>query len=450
VRRCSTVKMRSSEVAAATGGRLVGPDVTVSGAAIDSRQVAGGELFVPVIAERDGHDFVGAALAAGAAAYLTARPVARAADGGAPMAGTAVEVDDTRAALTALGGHARDRLAPRVADRVVGITGSVGKTSVKDLLAVTLAAGWRTTASVGSFNNELGVPLTLVDAADDTEALVVEMGARGVGHVTELCAIARPVVGVVTRVAPVHTETFGTIDDVAAAKGELVEALPVTGVAVLNAGDPRVAAMAARTRARVVTFGEGGDVRAEGVRLGSDLRPSFRVVTPWGAAAVRLAVRGAHMVDNALAALAAALVCDVPLGDVVDALARADLSRWRMELTTLPSGARILNDAYNANPTSMAAALRSLASLAARRRVAVLGVMAELGPSSDEQHRAVGDLARQLGVEVVAVGAPAYGGTRVADLEAAVAALGELGEGDAVLLKGSRVAGLERLMTLLV
>ena len=448
MRRCSTVKMRSSEVAAATGGRLVGPDVTVSGAAIDSRQVTGGELFVPVVAERDGHDFVGAALAAGAAAYLSARPVARA-DGGAPPASTAVAVDDTRAALTALGGHARDRLTPRVADRVVGITGSVGKTSVKDLLAVTFAAGWRTTASVGSFNNELGVPLTLVDAADDTEALVVEMGARGLGHVTELCAIARPVVGVVTRVAPVHTETFGTIDDVAAAKGELVEALPVTGVAVLNAGDPRVAAMAARTHARVVTFGEGGDVRAEGVRLDSDLRPSFRVVTPWGGAVVRLAVRGAHMVDNALAALAAALVCDVWLGNVVDALARADLSRWRMELTTLPSGARILNDAYNANPTSMAAALRSLASLAARRRVAVLGVMAELGPSSDEQHRAVGELARQLGVEVVAVGAPAYGGTRVADLEAAVAALGELGDGDAVLLKGSRVAGLERLMALL-
>jgi UDP-N-acetylmuramoyl-tripeptide--D-alanyl-D-alanine ligase len=441
--RCSTVELRTSEIASATGGRLVGADAVVAGGAIDSRLVTGGELFVPVVAERDGHDFVGAAVAAGAAAYLRSRPVDVGTRGGAEV--PAVEVADTGAALSALGAHARDRLP----DRVVGITGSVGKTSVKDLLAAALAARWRTAASPGSFNNELGVPLTLLDAAGDSEAVVVEMGARGVGHVAALCAVARPTVAVVTRVAAVHTETFGTLDDVARAKGELVEALPATGMAVLNAGDPRVAAMAARSAARVVTFGAGGEVAAEDVVLDHDLRPRFRLVSPWGCTAVRLGVRGAHMVDNALAAAAAALVCEVPLAGVAEALAGAGLSRWRMDLVRLGSGAHLLNDAYNANPTSMAAALRALAALPARRRVAVLGVMAELGPSSDAEHRAAGALARELGVEVVAVAAPAYGGTDVADLAGAVAALGPLGEGDAVLLKGSRVAGLERLADML-
>jgi UDP-N-acetylmuramoyl-tripeptide--D-alanyl-D-alanine ligase len=448
--------MRTSEVAAATGGIVVGPDVTVTGAAIDSRLVAGGELFVPVVAERDGHDFVGAAVAAGAAAYLTSRPDADVRGGrpgpglepGAPPA-TAIEVAATGAALTALGAHARDRLAGPVDGRVVGVTGSVGKTSVKDLLAVALAARWRTTASAGSFNNELGVPLTLMNAPGDAEALVVEMGARAPGDVAALCAVARPGVGVVTRVAAVHTETFASVDEIALAKGELIAALPADGAAVLNAGDPRVAAMAGRTSARVVTFGDGGDVRAERVRLDDDLRATFELATPWGRADVHLAARGLHMVENALAAGAAALVCDVPLDALAAALGTAGLSRWRMELSVLPSGARVLNDAYNANPTSMAAALRALAALDATRRVAVLGVMAELGPSSDEEHKAVGALARELDIEVVAVDAPAYGVPVVAGPEAAVAALGPLGPGDAVLLKGSRVAGLERVAQLL-
>jgi UDP-N-acetylmuramoyl-tripeptide--D-alanyl-D-alanine ligase len=441
--------MRTSEVAAATGGRLVGPDVTVTGATIDSRLVTGGELFVPVVAERDGHDFVAAAQAAGAAAFLSARPAAEVAAAAGGLIATAVEVDDTRVALAALGGHARGLLERDVDGRVVGVTGSVGKTSVKDMLAVALAARWPTTASAGSFNNELGVPLTLLGAPVGTRALVIEMGARGRGHVAELCAVARPTVGVVTRVASVHTETFGTLDDVAVAKGELVEALPAGGAAVLNAADPRVAAMADRTAARVVTFGTGGDVVAEDVRLDGELRPTFRAVTPWGRAEVRLAVRGVHMVDNALAAAAAALACDVPLDDVAAALGRAEVSRWRMDLVTLPSGARLLNDAYNANPVSMAAALRALAGLDAQRRVAVLGIMAELGPCSDAEHRAVGELARELGVDVVAVGVPEYGGTLVSDVAEAEEALGGVGRGDAVLLKGSRVAGLERLVEVL-
>jgi UDP-N-acetylmuramoyl-tripeptide--D-alanyl-D-alanine ligase len=433
------VELLTSEIAKATGGALSGADVEVAGATIDSRQVVAGQLFVPVVASRDGHDFVAAAVAGGAAAYLTSRGPIEGVDA------AAVEVGDTVEALAALGRHARTRLP----ERVVGITGSVGKTSVKDLLAQALAVRWRTSASTGSFNNELGVPLTLVNAADDTEALVVEMGARGVGHIAELSALASPTVGVVTRVAAVHTETFGTLEEVAAAKGELVEALPAGGYAILNAGDALVAAMASRTSAEIVTFGVGGEVRAESPALDDELRPSFRLVSPWGGAPVRLAVRGEHMIDNALAAAAAALVCGVPVAAVAEAAGAAALSRWRMDLVRLASGALVVNDAYNANPTSMGAALRALARLPARRRVAVLGLMAELGASSDEEHVAVGRLARDLGIDVIGVAAPAYGGTTVAGIDDVPVALGPLGSGDAVLLKGSRVAGLERLVGLL-
>ena len=443
-----------SEVAAATGGERHGDDVVVSGATIDSRAVRSGQLFVPIVAERDGHDYVAAALAAGAGGFLADRAL--------PDAdGPSVRVDDTSAALAALGRHARDRLGrgddggggggggAGTGAHVVGVTGSVGKTSVKDLLAAALGARWRTSASVRSFNNELGVPLTLLEAPEGTEALVVEMGARNRGHVKYLCDLALPTVGVVTRVAAVHTEVFGTIDDVAVAKGELVEALPATGTAVLNAADPRVAAMATRTAARVLTYGDGGEVHAEDVTLDDDLRGRFRLRSPWGDAEVHLGVRGRHMVDNALAAAAAALACDVPLDALPAALGAATLSPWRMEVVRLGSGAVLVNDAYNANPTSMAAALHSLATLPAERRVAVLGVMAELGAGSDDEHVAIGDLARELGIEVVAVGVPAYGGTLVPDVEAAAAAVGSLGPGVAVLVKGSRVAALERLASLL-
>ena len=478
-----------SEVARVTGGRLDGPDVVVSGAVTDSRAAAPGQLFVPVVAERDGHDFVPGALAAGASGYLTARtPVVAGA--------SSVVVADTTAALGALGRHAREACGFSF---VVGVTGSVGKTSVKDLLAASLAARWRTSANLRSFNNELGVPLTLFNAPAGTEALVVEMGARDRGHIKALCDLALPTVGVVTRVAAVHTEVFGTIEDVAAAKSELVEALPSSGTAVLNAGDPRVAAMAARTGARVLLYrvgpaagaagggtsgsgpggagaggafdsggagagagraggagagrtagaGADGEVRAEDVVLGDDLRPSFRLVSPWGTVEVQLEARGLHMVENAVAAAAAALACDVPLAALPEALGRAALSPWRMEVVRLDSGGVLVNDAYNANPTSTAAALRALAALPARRRIAVLGVMAEIGTTSDAEHVAVGELARELGIEVVSVGVPAYGGVLVDDVPGAVDAIGEVTEGVALLVKASRVAALERIADLL-
>ena len=429
------MRIRCSELAAAVQGRLQGPDAVVDGASIDSRTVRRGELFVPVVAERDGHAYVPDALAAGAAAYLTSAP---------PVGGSAIVVEDTVAALQAAGRHARGLLD----GPVVGITGSVGKTSVKDLLAGVLARCVATAASARSFNNELGVPITLLDAPDGTEVTVVEMGARGVGHIAELCAIAAPTVGVVTRVAAAHTEAFGSLDAIARAKGELVEALPPDGTAVLFAADPRVAAMAARTAARPLFFGPGGEVVAGDVRLDDELRARFALRTPWGEVAdLELGTRGLHQVDNALAAAAAALVCGIGLDDVAAGLAESRLSPWRMELSVAPDGARILNDAYNANPTSTEAALRALAALPATRRVAVLGLMAELGDHAAEAHAAVAALAGELGVQVIAVAAPAYGTAphvvHVDGADAAVEELGALGPDAAVLVKGSRVAGLE-------
>ncbi|HEX2047696.1 MAG TPA: UDP-N-acetylmuramoyl-tripeptide--D-alanyl-D-alanine ligase [Acidimicrobiales bacterium] len=425
------MRLRATDVAAAVGGKLLGADVDVEGAAIDSRLVRGGELFVALRGERDGHDFVGAAFDAGASAALVAVEVGRE---------PAVVVPDTALALTALAAAARTRLEARV----VGITGSVGKTSTKDLLAAALARRWRVSASPKSFNNELGVPLTVLNAPDDTEALVVEMGARGKGHVAALCAVARPLVGVVTTVGVSHSEFFGTVEDIVEAKGELVEALPPEGTAVLNAEVAPVAGMAARTSARVLRFGlEQGDVRAEDVALDEGLRPSFRLRSPWGDAAVRLGVRGHHQIPNALAAAAAALACDTPLDVVAAGLGDARLSPWRMQLERAPSGVLVLNDAYNANPLSTEAALRALAALPAERRTAVLGIMAELGDVGPAEHARIGALAEALGIRVLAVAAPDYGGEQVADAEEALERVGRLGPGDAVLVKGSRAAGLE-------
>jgi UDP-N-acetylmuramoyl-tripeptide--D-alanyl-D-alanine ligase len=425
------MRLRATEVANATGGTLSGPEVTVDGARIDSRLVRGGELFVALRAERDGHQYVDAALDAGAGACLVEQPVGR---------GTSIVVDDTFVALTQLPTEMRSRLP----DRVVGITGSVGKTSTKDLLAAALGRQYRVSASARSFNHELGVPLTVLDTPDDAEAVVVEMGARGRGHVASLCAVARPLVGVVTTVGLSHSEFFGTLEDVAVAKAELVEALPAHGTAVLNADVPLVAAMATRTDARILTFGlAAGDVRAADIRLDGDLRPVFRLHTPWGDAGVELEVRGHHQVTNALAAAAAALACGAGLEAVAAGLGDAQLSPWRMELHRAPSGALILNDTYNANPLSMEAALRALAELPARRRTAVLGIMAELGDVGPSEHARLGALAGALGIRVIAVAAPDYGAETVAGAGEAVERLGPIGEGDAVLVKGSRAVGLE-------
>jgi UDP-N-acetylmuramoyl-tripeptide--D-alanyl-D-alanine ligase len=394
-----------------------------------------GQLFVPIVDARDGHDFIAAARRAGAPAHLASRP-----DRTEPE--PAILVADTARALLDLGRLARTALP----ERVVGITGSVGKTTTKDLLAAVLTERFTTAASERSFNNELGVPLTLANAPSGTEAVIVEMGARGIGHIELLCDVARPTIGVVTVVAGAHLEVFGTIDDVARAKGEMIEALPSHGTAVLNADDERVAAMADRAEATVRTFGEqAGDVQAESVTVDDELHAAFRLVTDDGSTDVHLAVRGRHQVTNALAAATAALAAGCNLDEVAAGLGSASVSGLRMDLQQAKSGALILNDSYNANPTSMAAALDALAALPARRRVAVLGVMAELGAGSEAAHREVAARAHDLGIETRSVAAPAYGVDDARDVETVIEALGPLGDGDVVLVKGSRVAGLETL-----
>ncbi|HET9731518.1 MAG TPA: UDP-N-acetylmuramoyl-tripeptide--D-alanyl-D-alanine ligase [Acidimicrobiales bacterium] len=429
-----------ADIAEAAQGTVVGdPDVAVDGLSIDTRTLRPGQMFVAVRAERDGHDFVAAAAASGAPAALVERA-------GRDAGGLAlVVVGDTAEALLAVGRAARDRIP----GPVVGITGSVGKTSTKDMAAAALAAGMPTEASPRSWNNELGVPLTLANAPVDTRAVVVEMGARGPGHIALLCRTARPGIGVVTAVAAAHTEMFGDLEGVARAKGELVEALPASGTAVLNGDDHRVAAMAARTSARVVNYSvEGrGEVVAERIRIDDELRASFTVRSPWGSAAVVLEARGAHQVGNALAALSIAGVAGVDLAAAAAALRTAALSPWRMEVARTRSGATVVNDAYNANPASMAAALRSLASLPAGRRVAVVGEMAELGADGVDAHLRIADLASSLGVALVAYRTPDYGIEPVTGIEAAVEALGPLGPDVAVLVKGSRVAALEEVAT---
>lgn len=439
------MRWTTAEIASAVGGRLVGGDVVVDRVTQDSREIdpsSGSWLFVPLVAERDGHDFVPTAIGAGAVATFAAQSVETA-------DAVVIEVASTDDALTALGATARDRLGDAA---VIGITGSVGKTTTKDLLAAVLRRDRTTHANLRSFNNEIGVPLTLLGAPDDSRAVVLEMGARGVGHIATLCRTARPTVGIVTTVGKAHTSEFGSVEAVALGKGELVESLPVEGVAVLNADNPYVASMADRTEASVVTFGAAGEVRAEAITIAEDLIPSFRLVSPWGDVNVRLGVQGDHLIPNALAAAAAALPLGVSLEHLAAGLEEPDRSPMRMAMKTAPSGARIIDDTYNANPLSVAGAIEALAAVTAGRKVAVLGVMAELGESSRTDHERMVALAAEHGISVVAVDAPEYGRSALhaADIEEAEAALGPLDTATAVLVKGSRVAALERLVARLL
>jgi len=438
------VKFTTSEAAEITNGMVRGVEAFFRGADIDSRSVGADQLFIPVVADRDGHAFIGAAIDRGASVFLTSQSSGAQPEIDAIAGVSAVAVADTLDALTALGSAARDRMSAEV----IGITGSVGKTSTKDLCAAVLAHGGSVVhASTKSFNNEMGVPLTLLNAPDDAAAVVVEMGARGLGHIAHLCCIARPTIGVVTMVGAVHTSEFGNLETVAQAKGELVESVPPNGHVVLNADSPAVAAMAARSVAPVLTYGihEIADIRAEGIELDSQLQPSFTLHTPLGSAPVKLAVRGEHNISNALAAAAVGHLLGRTPAEIAGGLAKAGLSPWRMEVLQTSAGATVINDAYNANPMSMAAGLRALVSVPAKRRIAVLGVMAELGDLHDEGHQSVAKLAEELDVEVIAFQEDGYGPSPVSSIEAAIDALGPLGPDDAVLVKGSRVAELERL-----
>ena len=423
------MRFRAEKVAAATGGTLHGPDVEIDGVAFDSRSVAPGQLFVPLIAERDGHEFIDGALAAGAAAYLTSRP---------PVGGTAIEVADTLQALMALATAERAQFT----GPVIGVTGSVGKTSTKDLAWAALAASRRTWANERSFNNEQGLPTTLLNTPDGTEVLMLEMGMRGFGEIAEMCAIARPTIGVITRVAEAHSDRLGGIEGVAVAKAELVQSLPADGTAILNADDHRVRSMRSVSAAPVLLYGEAddADVRVSEIRLDDLARASFHLDTPWGDVDVRLGISGRHMANNAAAALACVGVVGGDLAAGAAALADVGLTAMRMDVQRTAAGAIILNDSYNANPTSMRAALDALAALPATRRFAVLGLMAEISDAADE-HAAIVRYAAERGIDVIAYGTDLYG---MAPVDDPVATLGSLAGGEAVLVKGSRVVGLER------
>jgi UDP-N-acetylmuramoyl-tripeptide--D-alanyl-D-alanine ligase len=434
------VRFRASDVAAATGGALVGDDVEVDGASFDTRTLRRGNLFVPLVADRDGHRFIADAAGAGAAATLTSEGTGAARAAGIP----AIDVVDTSRALVDLATWGARRLEAVV----LGITGSVGKTTTKDLTAAAIGAGRNVAANQRSYNNEQGLPVTVLDAPEGVDVLVLEMGMRGLGEIARLCTIAPPTIGIVTAVAAAHTARLGGIDGVARAKAELVQALPAHGLAILNADDERVRSMRRLSAAPALTFGEAADadVAVDDITLDELARPAFRVRTPWGSAGVRLQASGRHLIHSAAAAIAAAGALEVDVEAAADAVAGATLSASRMAVHRLPSGAVVIDDAYNANPTSMGAALDALMAIPASRRVAVVGLMAEIDEAA-AAHRSVTERAVEQRIELIAVGTDLYGIAPCAD---PIAAVGQLGRGTAVLVKASRIAGLDRVAAQLV
>ncbi|AEV82655.1 UDP-N-acetylmuramoyl-tripeptide--D-alanyl-D-alanine ligase [Actinoplanes sp. SE50] len=443
------IPMTLAEIAAVTGGHLVnsdGSETVTGGVEYDSRRVGPGGLFVAFAGEKaDGHDFGPKVVAAGAAGVLGTR------DAGAP----GVVVEDQLAALAKLAHEVLTRL-PELT--VVGLTGSSGKTTTKDYLGQLLSRLGPTVAPAGSLNNELGFPYTVLQAGRETRFLVLEMGARGIGHIRYLTGIARPSIGLVLNVGAAHLGEFGSIEGTARAKGELVEALPADGVAVLNADDPLVAAMASRTGARVLRVGEAADadLRATGVTVDSAGRASYVLHHGLEVRNVRLGVAGRHQVANSLAAAAAALTAGMPLDDLATALGEVGIvSGRRMDVIERPDGVTVVDDSYNANPSSTAAALHALAAMGAgKRTTAVLGYMAELGEHEVSGHAEVGRLAAELGVDRLiavadnarpildgAAAAPGWRGTALfaADQAAAIEILqSDLRADDVVLVKGSR------------
>ncbi|MGO1975317.1 MAG: UDP-N-acetylmuramoyl-tripeptide--D-alanyl-D-alanine ligase [Propionibacteriaceae bacterium] len=475
-------RIDATVVPADTEAVPIGPDVV-----IDSRRATPGSLFVALPGERmDGHDFAVAAAEAGAAAVLCAHPVEEL---GVP----ALVVDDVQAALGRIGAAVVADARPRGL-QVIGITGSQGKTSTKDLIAQLLEAVGPTIAPEGSFNNEIGVPLTASRVEVDTRFLVSEMGARGIGHIRYLTTLTPPDLAIVLNVGQAHLGEFGSREGIARAKGELVAALPADGAAVLNADDPLVLAMADRTEARLWLFAEGagpdpgavprpvaGLVRATDITSDDLGRRSFRLVHSGDgveqgdgaeqSAPVRLQLIGAHQVSNALAAATAALAIGQSLPRVAELLSAAgNRSAWRMELHRRPDGVVVVNDAYNANPESTLAACRTLDELGRQRAegartIAVLGDMLELGEVTTAEHERVGRAVAALGIDLLlavgenaaalVVGAEAGGmagralatGTKEAAEDWLAA---HLAPGDVVLVKGSRRLGLETMAEALV
>lgn len=451
-------------ILAATDGTLLwgSSDVVGNDVAVDSREVTPGCVFVALSGERvDGHEFLAAAVDSGARVLIVSRgakEIAAALDLPNVRDVAVIRVADCVKAVQELAVYHRSRLHCAV----VGVTGSTGKTTTKDFLDAVLRSTLRVVSTQGNQNNELGVPLTVLCGAADTDVLVVEMGMRGLGQITELCEVARPTVALVTNVGVTHIELLGSQDAVASAKGELVRALDEDGAAFLNGDDAYSSAIAETSRAPVTYYGlsESCAVRAENIEVDALSRAAFDLIAISGSVRVMLSVPGRHNVYNALAAAAVGLHLGVPMDRLATALASAEMTAMRMQVFTSAGGVTVINDAYNANPVSMQAAVITLAEMdSAERRIAVLGDMAELGSLTELAHFRIGELVAKSHVDILLSIGPrarhiadgARAGGMAADRIHACATVGEATEvlrstlrhNDAVLVKASRVMGLE-------
>ncbi|MDP2013874.1 MAG: UDP-N-acetylmuramoyl-tripeptide--D-alanyl-D-alanine ligase, partial [Actinomycetota bacterium] len=414
------IKLNVGEIAAIVAGEVHGTHAqdAVLNVVVDSREVSAGAMYVAIPGERvDGHDFAESAIAAGAAVVLSERV----------LSVPCIVVENSVVAMGMLAQHVRQQLTNCV---VIAITASSGKTSTKDLLASVLQSLGTTVAPQGSLNTEVGVPLTIFRADESTRFLILEMGMRGLGHIELLCQIATPQIGVLLNVGSAHLGLLGSRSEVARAKGELIASLPATGVAIVNGDDALVREQSSRTAARVVYFGRSDacDVRAQAVQLDDQARASFALLMDDHRVEVSLKILGEHFVDNALAVAAVAYGLGMPIEQIAERLSAAVISsRWRMEVTVTTEDVTIVNDAYNANPESMAAALRTLSAMGTdRRRWAVLGEMLELGDRSHAEHALVGKLAAAAQVSRLLCIGPA---TKVT-LDEAKAEVNWLGQAD--------------------
>ena len=433
------MRITASDVAHITGGLLVGPDSVAHGVSFDSRSVAHGDMFVAVVAERDGNDFVSAARDNGATLALVTR--GRSVDGI-----TCIEVDDTTESLALLGRHYRQVLSSTVDDRVVGITGSAGKTSTKNLVRAVLSQGFKSVhAAAHSLNNDIGVPVTILNCPDDADALVIEMGMRGFHEIERLCAIASPTIGVVTNIGDAHGERVGGAAGIARAKGELAEALPAHGIAILNGDDVWLPALRDRATCSVLTFGTSPDSDLVWNVLSTD---EFGVVTASFAfrgesATVTPALAGTHMVANAAAAVLVGIACGMDFSTACSGVGRETQEFGRMVWLTNDAGQKILDDSYNANEASMLAALRVISSTAGSRKIAVLGKMAEVS-DSEQAHANVATFAREAGIDVLSLETDLYGSSSLS-LEEVMEKVTST-PWDVMLVKGSRSSATERVI----
>lgn len=433
------MRITASDVAHITGGHLVGPDCVADGVSYDSRQIAPGQMFVAVTAERDGNDFINSAREAGASCALVSA-------GRALPGMTCIEVEDTTASLGVLGRSVRRQLQHQLGQRVAGITGSAGKTSTKNLVRAVLSQGFTTVhAAEHSLNNDIGVPVTILNSPDNVDALVLEMGMRGFHEIERLCGIAEPVIGVVTNIGDAHGERVGGAAGIAQAKGELIESLPVDGTAILNGDDVWLKALVSRASCPVVTFGQTQECdlvwSVESIDDSGVVTASFSfageacVVTP--------ALPGVHMVANAAAAVLVGISCGMTFAQATSGIGKERAESGRMVWMSLDSGQRILDDSYNANESSMMAALRVLASASGNEKIAVLGRMAEV---SDEKsaHENVASFARQVGVRLLALETDLYG----CDSMSVDEVIAELHKSswECLLVKGSRASATERVI----